>query len=309
MFLEPDPLGYEDSVNLYAGLGNNPVTLRDPSGLKTKESQETGQQSADEVASPSPPTPLWQVFTGMAGFGSIPAAAGITENWESIKSFGKGPGARFVQGPGIFLFRLGSSAFAGYRIGDGIRQWTEGERAHGATDVAAGTVNLGMGLVSAWAASGEFAFGITATSISVEAGSAFGVTTIGTTLEGGALTSYGTAVGGSPLLAAVGAAIAVEFARQQIHGAIDGEDVLTMRAARGVFGEGVHDNFVGAWMAGMSSKEYHHFKGRDNAEGERLRRMTIVNARREKGVPLTDYQARWVMNNFEVEDSYRRRGR
>ncbi|MCW5558716.1 MAG: hypothetical protein KIT22_12925, partial [Verrucomicrobiae bacterium] len=34
MFLAPDPLGYEDSVNLYAGMGNNPVTFRDPSGLK-----------------------------------------------------------------------------------------------------------------------------------------------------------------------------------------------------------------------------------------------------------------------------------
>lgn len=33
MFLEPDPLGYEDSVNLYAGMGNNPVGYRDPSGL------------------------------------------------------------------------------------------------------------------------------------------------------------------------------------------------------------------------------------------------------------------------------------
>ena len=31
MFLEPDPLGYEDSVNLYAGFGNNPSSLRDPS--------------------------------------------------------------------------------------------------------------------------------------------------------------------------------------------------------------------------------------------------------------------------------------
>lgn len=33
MFLEPDPLGYEDSVNLYAGMRNNPVGVRDPTGL------------------------------------------------------------------------------------------------------------------------------------------------------------------------------------------------------------------------------------------------------------------------------------
>ncbi|MBL9167132.1 MAG: Ig-like domain-containing protein [Verrucomicrobiales bacterium] len=33
MFLEPDPLGYDSSVNHYAGLANNPVSARDPFGL------------------------------------------------------------------------------------------------------------------------------------------------------------------------------------------------------------------------------------------------------------------------------------
>ena len=33
MFLEPDPLGYEDSVNLYAAFANNPVSRTDPTGL------------------------------------------------------------------------------------------------------------------------------------------------------------------------------------------------------------------------------------------------------------------------------------
>lgn len=33
MFLEPDPMGYEDSVNPYAAMKNNPVAVRDPSGL------------------------------------------------------------------------------------------------------------------------------------------------------------------------------------------------------------------------------------------------------------------------------------
>ena len=33
MFLEPDPLGYQDSVNHYAAFANNPVSRRDPSGL------------------------------------------------------------------------------------------------------------------------------------------------------------------------------------------------------------------------------------------------------------------------------------
>jgi RHS repeat-associated protein len=40
MFFEPDPLGYEDSVNHYAGLGNNPASVRDPSGLRIKGATE-----------------------------------------------------------------------------------------------------------------------------------------------------------------------------------------------------------------------------------------------------------------------------
>ena len=35
-FVEPDPLGYEDSVNNYAAMMNNPVSLRDPSGLASR---------------------------------------------------------------------------------------------------------------------------------------------------------------------------------------------------------------------------------------------------------------------------------
>lgn len=36
MFFEPDPLAYEDSVNHYAGMANNPVSCNDPSGLHAK---------------------------------------------------------------------------------------------------------------------------------------------------------------------------------------------------------------------------------------------------------------------------------
>jgi RHS repeat-associated protein len=37
-FLQRDPNEYEDSVNLYAGLGNNPSIVRDPSGTNNKSS-------------------------------------------------------------------------------------------------------------------------------------------------------------------------------------------------------------------------------------------------------------------------------
>jgi RHS repeat-associated protein len=64
MFFEPDAKGYEFSVNHYAGLANNPISLRDPTGLVptkfgTREEQAEsffnglergGHANADEVA-------------------------------------------------------------------------------------------------------------------------------------------------------------------------------------------------------------------------------------------------------------------
>jgi RHS repeat-associated protein len=47
MFMEPDPGGYGDSVNLYAGMGNNPVGYRDPSGLVEINSGSVGK--ADDI--------------------------------------------------------------------------------------------------------------------------------------------------------------------------------------------------------------------------------------------------------------------
>ncbi len=52
MFLQPDPLGYEDSVNLYAGLANNPTSRRDPTGLNVWEDlKEKGESWREKVAS------------------------------------------------------------------------------------------------------------------------------------------------------------------------------------------------------------------------------------------------------------------
>jgi len=75
-FLEHDPIAYANSVNPYAGLGNNPATLRDPSGLAPKNY--AGKESAG--ASYSRRTPTFvpkaaqpkQVRRGIAG-GSLAA--------------------------------------------------------------------------------------------------------------------------------------------------------------------------------------------------------------------------------------------
>jgi RHS repeat-associated protein len=50
MFLEPDPLGYEDSVNLYAGFGNNPTSYRDPDGTNRRVIRELAEQSTRKTS-------------------------------------------------------------------------------------------------------------------------------------------------------------------------------------------------------------------------------------------------------------------
>ena len=51
MFLEPDPLGYEDSVNPYAGFGNNPASLCDPSGTRPVRVKSCGRAPGRSLAS------------------------------------------------------------------------------------------------------------------------------------------------------------------------------------------------------------------------------------------------------------------
>ena len=48
-FLQPDPIGYADDLNLYAYVGNNPVNFTDPSGLILADAKLLGGKLADTV--------------------------------------------------------------------------------------------------------------------------------------------------------------------------------------------------------------------------------------------------------------------
>lgn len=49
MFLQRDPAGYEESVNLYAGMRWDPVNLRDPTGMNTCDPLEVGEWQVSKI--------------------------------------------------------------------------------------------------------------------------------------------------------------------------------------------------------------------------------------------------------------------
>ena len=50
-FLQPDPIGYQGGLNLYAYVGNDPLNLTDPSGLLARDVARRGQQLLNNLTS------------------------------------------------------------------------------------------------------------------------------------------------------------------------------------------------------------------------------------------------------------------
>jgi RHS repeat-associated protein len=214
MFMEPDPLGYEDSVNLYAGMGNNPMTLRDPSGLvaiagsATPEEEEAVRKRLEAIVNVVNEV-SYQIKALKQDFGSrlnLPLwansalAQGVVSGSEKFGWLKTGVG-----GVGKFFGVFGVVG-SGLTVGGGIDQIREGKTALGLTDYYAGLTTLTINFVSAHVATDALVGGAVATE----------------TVAGGWLAA--TAASLPFWVASVPATVSVELARRSIRASIEGRE-------------------------------------------------------------------------------------
>ena len=185
MFFAPDPLGYEDSVNLYAGIGNNPTTKRDPTGLEPKPwekygvSKETytspgrywpdyGLKTSVERAKEAEDMKAWDDFFNSAGWSFVNGVA--TEGFANdnvakvtgdfIAGLGGKLGYNFeLVGKNVKgIATAASFYFSGKGTLTGLGELWKGEYAKGANDTVANGLSFSLGGLNLAAGLGKLTY-------------------------------------------------------------------------------------------------------------------------------------------------------
>lgn len=232
MFLAPDPLGYEDSVNLYAGIGNNPTSKRDPSGLIPKALKKWMWEKVKEhptvdamVTEAGYQMSALRVENNLLKVGMVKPVVTVP----AILKAASGPVGQFFGGhttaslPSIAkaggVFGAISSSLM---FGGGADQVLQGEYALGSTDMVAGATSMTIAFVSAKVAMDTAAAAAYSQSLAGVASAA--VTEAGIGLTGGVAAGASWMASVPFWVATVPATVSVELSRRSIRASIEGRD-------------------------------------------------------------------------------------